>query len=308
MLPPKRFPFPFKLGTDICQISRIYRILAKDKEARFLRRILTKNERLAIPASLMSTDASGTAAEVSKDDDFQALKERNPLLWKKASFLAGRFAAKEATFKAHPTRNLTWHDITIVRKRFEQLRDIEGLKNTKAQGKEENKKEVEEEEEGLKAVEGEAEETSSTTTPADDEFTNNGSGPPVAIVRSKYDDMPDQEVLVSISHDGDYATAVCIGFPRDEALAHADGLGPKEKKGPRKKHERRVRKVENTVEDQLSYKEFKEFKEFKAWKVRAERKEAKQAKGKEDEGEKAAEKDGKDGNKGVAEKTENVTV
>ncbi|KAK1700009.1 hypothetical protein BDP55DRAFT_645639 [Colletotrichum godetiae] len=294
MLPPKRFPFPFRLGTDICQISRIYRILAKDKEARFLRRILTKNERLAIPASLMSTDASGTAAEVSKDDDFQALKERNPLLWKKASFLAGRFAAKEATFKAHPTRNLTWHDITIVRKRFEQLRDIEGLKNTKAQGKEENKKEVEEEE-GLKAVEGEAEETSSTTTPADDEFTNNGSGPPVAIVRSKCDDMPDQEVLVSISHDGDYATAVCIGFPREEALAHADGLGPKEKKGPRKKHERRVRKVEDTVEDQLSYKEFKEFKEFKAWKVRAERKEAKQAKG-------------KDGNDGVAEKTENVTV
>ncbi|KXH62484.1 hypothetical protein CSAL01_13451 [Colletotrichum salicis] len=311
MLPPKRFPFPFKLGTDICQISRIYRILAKDKEASFLRRILTKNERLAIPASLMSTDASGTASEVSKDDDFQALKERNPLLWKKASFLAGRFAAKEATFKAHPTRNLTWHDITIVRKRFEQLRDIEGMERVKAQEGEENKKEVEEEEEP-KEVEGKAEETSSTTTtPADDESTDNGSGPPVAIVRSSYDDMPDQEVLVSISHDGDYATAVCIGFPRGEGHAHADGQGPeKKKKGPRKKHERRVRKVEDTEEDQLSYKEFKEFKEFKAWKARAERKEAKQAKGKKGEegkkvGEKAAEKDGKDG---LAEKTEDVTV
>ncbi|KAK1640873.1 hypothetical protein BDP81DRAFT_390208 [Colletotrichum phormii] len=299
MLPPKRFPFPFKLGTDICQISRIYRILAKDKEASFLRRILTKNERLAISASLMSADASGTASEVSKDDDFQALKERNPLLWKKASFLAGRFAAKEATFKAHPTRNLTWHDIAIVRKRFEQLRDIEGLKKVKAQEEEENK-EVEEEEEP-KEVEGKAEETSSTTTPADEESADNGSGPPVAIVRSRYDDMPDQEVLVSISHDGDYATAVCIGFPRGEGHAHADGQGPEKKKGPRKKHERRVRRIEDTEEDQLSYKEFKAFQEFKAWKARAERKEAK---GKKVE-EKAAEKEGKDG---LAEKTEDVTV
>ncbi|KAK1712939.1 uncharacterized protein BDZ83DRAFT_638143 [Colletotrichum acutatum] len=186
MLPPKRFPFPLQLGTDLCQISRIYRILASDKESRFLRRILTKDERLAIPADLKSADASATPSEYSKDDDFQTLKKRNPLLWKNASFLAGRFAAKEATFKAHPTRNLTWHDITIVRKRFEQLKNIGELNEAKEPKK-------------LEAKE--------TEPPS-----ANGSGPPVAIVRSIHEGTPGQEVLLSISHDGDYATAVCLAF------------------------------------------------------------------------------------------------
>lgn len=90
MLPPRGFPFPLQLGTDLCQISRIYRILASDKKSSFLRRILTENERLAIPANLMLANVSATPTAISKDDDFQALKKRNPLLWKKASFIAGR--------------------------------------------------------------------------------------------------------------------------------------------------------------------------------------------------------------------------
>jgi holo-[acyl-carrier protein] synthase len=37
-----------------------------------------------------------------------------------------------------------------------------------------------------------------------------GSGPPRAYVQGK-EGKPDQEVRVSISHDGNYATAVCMG-------------------------------------------------------------------------------------------------
>lgn len=37
------------------------------------------------------------------------------------------------------------------------------------------------------------------------------SGPPVALVKGEGKN-PDQMALVSISHDGQYATAVCMGF------------------------------------------------------------------------------------------------
>jgi holo-[acyl-carrier protein] synthase len=42
----------------------------------------------------------------------------------------------------------------------------------------------------------------------DGETAANGSGPPVAIVGGEDGQM----AQVSISHDGDYSTAVCLGF------------------------------------------------------------------------------------------------
>ncbi|KAJ0166216.1 hypothetical protein CTA2_8221 [Colletotrichum tanaceti] len=76
------------------------------------------------------------------------------------------FAAKEAAFKAHPFRKLSFHDITIVRRALEA-------------GREKNA---------------------------------NGSGPPVAVIRGEREGEPEQTAAISISHDGDYATAVCLGF------------------------------------------------------------------------------------------------
>ncbi|KAK1531399.1 hypothetical protein CPAR01_11048 [Colletotrichum paranaense] len=280
MLPPKRFPFPLQLGTDLCQISRIYRILASDKESRFLRRILTKHERLAIPAVLKSADASATPSEIFKDDDFQALKKRNPLLWKKASFLAGRFAAKEATFKAHPTRNLTWHDITIARKQSAQLKDIEERKKAKEQ--EEKPKKQDEEQKELEAKE--AEPTASTP---------NGSGPPIAIVRSIHEGIPGQEVLLSISHDGDYATAVCLAFEA-QGEGYPSRKLPEERKESKKcdsprdteaeKEKKSAKAAEAAMEAEVSYEEFEEFEEFMAWRaVRAEKKKKEEEEEEEEE-------------------------
>lgn len=88
--------------------------------------------------------------------------------WKGASYFGediikltdigiARFAAKEAVIKAHPQRNLTWHEITISHQ---------------------------------------------ASTHAD------RKGAPAAIIKGTNED---HEALISISHDGDYATAVCLG-------------------------------------------------------------------------------------------------
>jgi holo-[acyl-carrier protein] synthase len=37
-------PFPLRIGTDICQVSRIYRILRSPRGPRFVRRVLTEEE------------------------------------------------------------------------------------------------------------------------------------------------------------------------------------------------------------------------------------------------------------------------
>lgn len=39
-----------------------------------------------------------------------------------------------------------------------------------------------------------------------------GSGPPIARIRGAEGEAEDTTAMVSISHDGDYATAVCLGF------------------------------------------------------------------------------------------------
>ncbi|KAK1598296.1 uncharacterized protein LY79DRAFT_285142 [Colletotrichum navitas] len=90
MVSPRRFPFPLNIGTDICQVSRIYRLLASDRGVRFLQRVFTKDERTLVPACSSSGQTSTTKPESSQDGDFRALKKHNPLLWKRATFVAGR--------------------------------------------------------------------------------------------------------------------------------------------------------------------------------------------------------------------------
>lgn len=71
--------------------------------------------------------------------------------------------------KAHPDRNLTWHQIVIK---------------------------------------------SQVNSPMDK------SGPPKAIIKGETEDV---EALISISHDGAYATAVCLGAPgSDTGTNNAD--------------------------------------------------------------------------------------
>lgn len=105
-------------------------------------------------------------------------------LWRAAQFLAGRFAAKEAAIKAHPhLRGLTLQDVWIA-----------------CRGE-------------IEVVESQDE----AHATAQDYLVRKGSGPPLAFVRvsttttSGTSVIIEQEARVSISHDGEYASAVCLG-------------------------------------------------------------------------------------------------
>lgn len=78
----------FGIGVDLVEIERIKQILARNE--RFINKILTESEISLCPASEM----------------------------KKAEFVAGRFAAKEAVVKALGTgigKSVGWKDIEILK-------------------------------------------------------------------------------------------------------------------------------------------------------------------------------------------------
>ncbi|KAF4126860.1 holo-[acyl-carrier protein] synthase [Geosmithia morbida] len=168
MRPLRPFPFPFNVGTDICQISRIHRILRSPRRARFARRVLAPEEqRAGIGLRLVSSSGTDSGDGSSPCHGSNPSVKDGDELWKSAVFVAGRFAAKEAAIKAHSHRRLTFQDIIIERRR-------------------------------------------------DDQGQRLGSGPPIARIRGEEGAEEDTSAAVSISHDGDYATAVCIGYdPRD---------------------------------------------------------------------------------------------
>ncbi|KAL3955433.1 hypothetical protein ACCO45_010996 [Purpureocillium lilacinum] len=213
MKPLRAFPFPLNVGTDICQISRIYTILRGPRRARFVNRILAPEElaqrdpRLAFLAGVGTTKSSSqtSAREAAKHDAEVALRETP--LWKSAAFLAGRFAAKEAAIKAHSHRRLTFHDVIIERR----------------------------------AGGGEG---------------RLGSGPPVARIRAPHKksgdeagageeegEREDMSAMISISHDGDYATAVCLAHDPSVVEGGKGGLTGGDRAWERRRRRRRYPKV-----------------------------------------------------------------
>lgn len=93
MKPLRAFPFPLNIGTDICQISRIYGILNSPRAARFVDRILSPEEqswnesRLRSVKSFSHKPDSANDSPLSKKD---GIYHRDPALWKAAAFIAGR--------------------------------------------------------------------------------------------------------------------------------------------------------------------------------------------------------------------------
>lgn len=92
---PRPFPLPLSIGTDICQISRIYSILAGSRGARFVSRVLAPEElaaarlvRPAVAALLARTPApTGREREGSTGPSREG---RDVELWGAATFVAGR--------------------------------------------------------------------------------------------------------------------------------------------------------------------------------------------------------------------------
>ncbi|KAL2196860.1 hypothetical protein P885DRAFT_77982 [Corynascus similis CBS 632.67] len=213
MPPPIPFPYPLRIGTDICRVARIAHILRSKQGARFIRRVLAPEElacaRPAIHQVLKAAGArrggmdgliTGQAGRRADGDvrvdrhendgekrigidgrdvggvgqEPKTESEEQAMYGRAATYMAGRFAAKEAAFKAHPHLRLGFHDIVIL-----SSADAEELTGEKA--------------------------------PA-----GPGASAPVALIRAGNGGASrDQMARVSISHDGEYATAMCIGFEVD---------------------------------------------------------------------------------------------
>ncbi|GAB7324967.1 hypothetical protein MBLNU13_g08772t1 [Cladosporium sp. NU13] len=181
MPPPLLRPFPIpslSIGTDIAHIPRIGRLVASQRTLpRFLRKLFTSREERAFhlrfpPSSLESDSApSSEGGEAQRREDAAA------------RYLAGRWAAKEAVVKACSWRRLMFDEIQILRD--EGSRRVYGVildrpEVRRAMGGEGwgRKNETRSEALGEDGVEDE--------------------------------DIPGQIVKISISHDGEYATAVCL--------------------------------------------------------------------------------------------------
>ncbi|CAK4030824.1 4 -phosphopantetheinyl transferase superfamily [Lecanosticta acicola] len=219
-MPPKPFPLPFGIGTDIIRISRICDIIAKDSPLPsrnstsllpFLRRVLTQREQT----------------------DFWRRFKNEATVWsdkKKpaAEYLAGRWAAKEAVIKAVRYRPLTLLQVEIhryppVHERsgvfaliLDQPADTMSAKTSQLGGHgppSSSDARLEDRMAGHPLADnlqersqpGDSEEIGSQQTagaPSDPADPLYGGVP--------YDQLEGQIARISISHDGDYATAFCL--------------------------------------------------------------------------------------------------
>ncbi|KAI9812423.1 MAG: hypothetical protein M1827_004654 [Pycnora praestabilis] len=189
-MPPKPFPYPLGVGIDICHIPRIRRLITKDNGKyldQFARRIFNSYEWEHFQVKLED------AKNASHKDYMDGI----------AQWLAGRFAAKEAAFKAVSSRRLRFHDIIIcgsnaLSSKSDNVRMSRApcalicspLDRSSSSPK---KKSLSvSSSEGIRGTE-----------------EDNGS---VGFMREKgVEEMEDYEIAqLSISHDGDYATAVVI--------------------------------------------------------------------------------------------------
>jgi holo-[acyl-carrier protein] synthase len=100
MRPLRAFPFPVNIGTDVCQISRIYAILSSPRATRFVHRVLAPEEqhhaapRLASLSPKTTTTTTTTRRPRGHVPDVgvkgEGQPQRDPELWKTAAFVAGR--------------------------------------------------------------------------------------------------------------------------------------------------------------------------------------------------------------------------
>ncbi|KAM0715054.1 hypothetical protein Q7P37_009519 [Cladosporium fusiforme] len=177
-MPPFRpFPFPdLSIGTDIAHGPRILNLVVQRRTfPRFLGKVLTTREQHHFYERY---GEKLRRADTGNGEHWKSGKTTDTVLHEAARFLAGRWAAKEAIVKACTWRALTFDEIQVL-KTAESGR-VYGVILDKAS-------------ERKKSVEGEAKDAAALQAPARDQTEQTG-----------------QVVKISISHDGDYATAVCL--------------------------------------------------------------------------------------------------
>ncbi|KAI0484647.1 hypothetical protein GGR56DRAFT_34687 [Xylariaceae sp. FL0804] len=214
-----RGPMPFTIGNDICHIPRILGLL-KRAGPRFMGRILTREEIQQPRAARHLRCVLDERQRPPRDDGGD---RSSPELSRAAQFMAGRFAAKEAVIKAHPHRRLTFQSIVITTSASAAAASTAARRGVgrrpAAAGKTTTMMAMATAEEGVEEVEEEEEQGEGEASPGRLPPTMDSSGPPAALIKGAEGAEQDVVVPVSISHDGDYATSVCIGYLGDDWAA-----------------------------------------------------------------------------------------
>lgn len=193
MKPLRAFPFPINIGNDICQISRIYAILSGPRAARFVNRVLSPEE-LAVNHArinvlgIVKAQKPGLQDALHKANETSQLHKQiasnDPEVWSCAAFMAGRYLAPNiitcpSAYSA-PCFRFAAKEAAMKAHPHRRLTFHDVVIERRP-------------------VEG----------------PTLGSGPPIVRIRSGEGEVEDTSALVTISHDGDYATAVCLGYEPD---------------------------------------------------------------------------------------------
>lgn len=201
-MPPRALQVPFNIGIDICRISRIKSLLQS-------------------PKTLASASASPASSPLPRLHPFLArIFSFREILWfngryesllhkpttdhdpavvsSAVTYLAGRFAAKEAVIKAVHPRRLLLKDVlvategrqpyAIVLDKSPTLTQVQRLYLNQHYG-------------------------FSLSISTEIDLTNLESHPDV---NPGLEQCDGQVARLSISHDGEYATAACLALPQDE--------------------------------------------------------------------------------------------
>jgi holo-[acyl-carrier protein] synthase len=184
MPPPLLRPFPIpslSIGTDIAHIPRIAKLVASQRTLpRFLRKLFTAREerafhlRFPLGGRGLESDSGSSSSE---GEEHQRREDAA------ARYLAGRWAAKEAVVKACSWRRLVFDEIQILREEGSESKRVYGVILDRAE---------------VRRAMGR------DGWGAKDETRGE------ALVEEVDEDIPGQIVKISISHDGEYATAVCL--------------------------------------------------------------------------------------------------
>ena len=176
------FPFPsLSIGTDIAHIPRIARLVASQRTLpRFLRKVLTSREEREFHIRFSKSGY----ANAGSDSEIGGEARDSRWVDEAARFLAGRWAAKEAIVKACSWRSLTFDEI--------QIRKETGSKRIY----------------GVILDKPEVRRTMRNMHTEQDVRSNDEESEYVGDQGN--DDPAGQVVKISISHDGEYATAVCM--------------------------------------------------------------------------------------------------
>ena len=181
-MPPLRsFPFPsLSIGTDIAHIPRIAKLVASQRTLpRFLRKLFTSREERAFHLRFPLGGVESDSASSCEGGERQRREDAA------ARYLAGRWAAKEAVVKACSWRRLMFDEIQI--RKDEGSRRVYGV--------------ILDRPEVRRAMRGEGWGREDETIMNEALTGEEGE---------EDEDIPGQIVKISISHDGEYATAVCL--------------------------------------------------------------------------------------------------